>query len=133
MPSLWTLGAASLVAALGLISFVAGLAVDPPPRQRVPRLERAVLLVCLLAAAVSGCLALLGRPLGAIAAGGVALGAAGALIMLVRARPGDEDDDDGGRPTGDPAPAPDGRPGDAAWAEFERAFRAYAERETLVR
>lgn len=132
MPSFWMLGAASFVAALGLTSLVAGLAADPLQRERTPRLERAASLIGLLAATASAGLALLGHPLGAMAAGGVALGAAGAWIALLRARPAGEDDG-GGSSTDDPAPDPPGLPGDSVWEEFERAFRAYAERETVVR
>jgi hypothetical protein len=123
---LWEVFVASAVASLGVTLLLAAVA-GAPPRRAARRLMAPSVALCGLAATAAVTLALLGMTLPALAAGGVTLCAAAALVALVRARP---DDGDVGR-GGDDEP-PDEPPGGPDWDEFEAAFWAYVERAPVA-
>jgi hypothetical protein len=130
MSSLWAVGAASLVAAAGLVLLVGALAGEP--RRADARCRRMGTLgapVCAAAMVSTGVFLALGLVLPALTASGVAMAAGAGVVALIRARPGDDGGDDGG--DDEPDPEPPG--GDAIdWERFEADFWDYVRREARV-
>jgi hypothetical protein len=123
-----------IVLAIALAAAIVTSAYAPAPRRRARRAELWRLAASALMLYAIGVLALL-RERPTIAAGAYAAGIATCAYAGWRARGTDSDDDSGGGsdPTeGPPPPDPDGLPR-IDWNDFERAFRAYAERASRTR
>ena len=131
MSSLWAVGAASTVAAVGLVLFLAAMVDEPLRAETVCRrrhLASAGIPVCTVPAGVAAVLAVSGLALLALAAAGVALAFAAGVIALVRARP--EDEDGGGDDGDEPPPGPPD--GGDAFKDFETAFWEYVQRQPVA-
>ncbi len=120
----WKLVLAITLAAAILLSACAGA-----PRRPVPAAELRRLVLCALGLyAVGGAASLARRPVlaGLVYAAGIITCA---LAAWLSRGPDSEEPPRGQEPVDEqPPPEPDGLPG-LDWVEFERAFRAYSERE----
>jgi hypothetical protein len=118
-----------LALAIALVALIFGGAFARAPKRTVPGRDLRLMVLAALALYAVGALASFTRH-PALAAGVYAAGIAVCALAAWLSRGAEPDDPPGGPDDeeDDPPRGPDGSP-ELDWSEFERAFRAYAQRE----